>query len=135
MKRVMGYVLLFILGVLAVEDVATILLTVDLLDGPRTWARAKFPKIGKIVTCRLCQSFWLSLAFGLVFPVEPFRELIPNGPADILKVLLVWLPCHGLSMMWAEARERYMNRAPDSKFVRAIVRVEKDPTGPSDADP
>lgn len=131
----MGYVLLFFLGVMAVEFAATTLTTVDLLEWPRSWFKSKFPKLGKLATCRLCQCFWMSLAFGLAFPSKPFLELLPDWYCTPMKDVLIWLACAGLATMWAEARERYLNRAPDSKFVRAIVRMEKEPTGPSEPAP
>ena len=131
----MGYVLFYLLGILAVEDAARILTTVDLLERPRNWFQSKFPKIGKLATCRLCQSFWMSLAFGLAYPVGPFLLVFPEALALPAKVLLIWLSSHGLATLWAEGVDRYLNRAPDSKFVRAIVRMEKEPTESSESSP
>lgn len=120
----MSYVLVYILGVLAVENLATLLSTVDLLDRPRKWLNNKSPVAGKLASCRLCQSFWLSLAFSLAYPMGPFVDFFGERYGAIAGTLLVWLSAHGLAVMWAEFRDRYLNRAPDTKFVRAVVKME-----------
>ena len=92
-----------ILLVLAIENLANILSTVDLLEPARTCFETKFPKMGKLARCAYCQAFWIALlacTLGL-----------PNW-------FVMTLAIHRLCVFLTEFSERYLGRAPLSIFVR-----------------
>jgi len=120
----MIYVLIYLLGVVSIENLARKMTTVDLLERPRNWFKAAFPRLGKLATCRLCQGFWMSMMFGIIYPVGPFMELFNGWAAWAVKVPLIWLSVNGFVDILAEAVDRYLNRAPSSNFLRAIVKME-----------
>lgn len=56
------FVLLFLLVAMAISNFSDILATVDLLDRPRDWFVSRLPRLGKLATCKYCQSWWMSAA-------------------------------------------------------------------------
>lgn len=54
------FIVLFACLVVAINNLTSILTTVDLLEQPRLWLGLRLGRFAKIVQCKYCQSFWLS---------------------------------------------------------------------------
>lgn len=100
----------FILIIIAIENIADILTSVDLLDGARTWYKKAFPKLERLATCKYCQMFWLCLLFFCVW----------TPPTS----LIMALAGHRLATLFSEFCERYLNRAPTHLFVQTTAAAE-----------
>jgi hypothetical protein len=92
----------FFLLVLAVENLADMLTTLDIFDVPRKKFQAccvklRIPKAAKLAECKFCLSFWLCLAASFFAP-----------PLWLVASLAAHRACQFLS----EFAERYFNRWP-----------------------
>jgi hypothetical protein len=94
---------------LAINNLAAILAQVDLLERPRSWLKAKFPRFGKIGTCVYCLSFWFA---GL--------DVLLGPPTWII----AWLALHRAVQLINEFCERYLNRAPFTIFDLSKAQAE-----------
>ena len=104
----------FLLMCLAINNLTDILVHVDLLNGIRTWFQNKFPRLGKIVICKYCQSFWLS-------GIGTFFFLFLGKSIDVVTCLIwiaLWLSAHRIIQIIDifcdiayEYHERFMQRA------------------------
>ena len=104
--------------IFAIDNLSDMITYLDLFNKPRTWFQNKFPKLGKLATCRLCQTFWLSGFMSIWF----FMEQIPLP----IQFIVFWLALHRIILFVEEFGERYFNRAPSSLFV--TIKKEEDST-------
>jgi hypothetical protein len=103
--------------IFAIDNLSDMITYLDLFDKPRTWFQNKFPKLGKLVTCRLCQSMWLSGFMSIWF----FTEQIPLT----IQFIVFWLALHRIILFVEEFGERYFNQVPSSLFV--TIKKEEEP--------
>lgn len=103
----------FVLVIIAVENIADILTTVELLERPRAWYKKTFPKVERLATCKKCQMLWLSLLF-FCFWMPPLS-------------LVTALAAHRLGTLFSEFCDRYLNRAPSHLFVQTMAAAADDP--------
>lgn len=97
----MGIVELILIA-LAVENLADILVNIDLLENTRARFEVTFPKFKKLARCKYCQMFWLSaIYFSLGVPI-----LVVNCFA-----------VHRIAQFFNEFFRRYLNDAPINIFV------------------
>lgn len=93
---------LIVLHALAISDIVAILVQINLLDSPRNWLKANYPRsLGKLSECQFCQSFWLA---GL--------DVFFGCPTWIV----VWFALHRVILLTNEFCDRYLNRAPLTIF-------------------
>jgi hypothetical protein len=117
----MTLLLLFVLFVLAIDNITDIVSTVELLKPMREKFKAKFPGFAKLAECRYCQSFWLS---GLVSAVCPLAFPIMSklfGDSIVIWVtawVVSWFAIHRAAQFTREFMDRYLNRAPMSLFIQ-----------------
>jgi len=107
-------IVFFLLMCLAINNLTDILVNVDLLHGCRTCFQNKFPKLGKIVICKYCQSFWLS---GIGTAIFLFLGREPDV-ITCLTWIVLWLSAHRIIQIIdifydiaSEYHERYIQRA------------------------
>lgn len=118
----MSLFFLFVLLVLAIDNITDIVSTVDLLAPAREWFKAKFPKFGKIAECRYCQSLWLSaIATGFCPVAYPALSHYFGDTAVIWLIgwLASWFATHRTIQFTREFMDRYLNRAPLNVFLQA----------------
>lgn len=102
--------------IFAIDNLSDMITYLDLFEKPRTWFQNKFPRLGKLATCRLCQTMWLSGFMSIWF----FMEQIPLS----IQFIVFWLALHRIILFVEEFGERYFNRAPSSLFV--TIKKEED---------
>jgi hypothetical protein len=92
MVEIVAFAMLFVLFSMAISNLSDILTTVDLLVKPRDWFALTFPRLGKIATCKYCQSWWMSGAasVGLVSWAWPSVLPVPFW----VSVLICWVALH-----------------------------------------
>jgi len=119
---------LYFLSIVAIENVTSIFTTVDLLDWLRNYLSKRTgwfgKKLYKLAICQFCQSFWLCMLFGFWFPVNPFLITGTYDYAFLAKWGLIWFSSHGLVLLLAEAKYRYLNRAPFSVTFSGRIKKE-----------
>jgi hypothetical protein len=104
----------FFMLVLAAENLADMLTTLDLFATPRRLfqegcSKLRIPEMGKLAECRFCQVFWICLALLLLG--------LPSLP-------IACLAAHRACQFLSEFSERYFNRWPVT--VSATVQSVQD---------
>lgn len=97
---------------LAIDNLADILTTVDLLERPRLWFQLAFPRLGKIAVCAYCQSFWF------LIPTSFFLVSMPEFQS--VKIAIVALAMHRMAQFLTEFFDRYKGRAPLNVFATVV---------------
>ena len=100
----------FILTIFALVDISDVITSIDIgwFNVFRVWFSKL--RIGKLIHCQSCQLFWLSLIVSLL------ALLLPTYPL-ILKIVVLWLALHKLTLIFQQFCERYVGGAPLNIFV------------------
>jgi len=112
MEYLFVYAIIFVFGFIltcfAINNLTDILTSIDffILSTFRQWFQDTFPKLGKIVICKYCQSFWLS---GLICCYASFSMLGLGVLSSIVSIIL-WLSMHSIIQLIDEFRQRYLDR-------------------------
>lgn len=95
--------------IIAIENLANILVNVSFLEGIRGWLAENIPFLGRLTSCKYCLSFWLALmcAHWMVFH---------EGPPCV-KWAIYGLFMHRMAVFFSEFFERYLGGAPVNVFV------------------
>jgi len=86
--------LYLIICVLAIENMADMLSSLDLLEPARVWFETKFPKLWRLARCKYCQAFWLT-GIVLLLPIPIF--------------MLTWFAIHRAAIGISEFFDRFLN--------------------------
>jgi hypothetical protein len=117
------FLFLFAILALAVANLSNLLTTVDLLECPRKWFERNFPRLAKLATCQLCQSFWMSGASSVFLSLwawEGFSGWVPIWA----RIPVVWLAIHLAARMIHLVVDGVPIRTPVGLY--AMVSIQKD---------
>jgi len=100
------------LSSLAIDNVTSILTSVDLLERPRLWFASKLPRLANLASCAFCQSWWLCFPTGISVVYFP--------DARVVQAFIVAMVIHRVSQFLYEFFDRYLNRAPMNLFATVV---------------
>lgn len=101
--------LLILLIGIATANITHVLTEIDLFEKPRKLL-AKIPFIGKVFTCKFCQSNWIALAAAWYIGTS-----ISGDFPVILRVFVLWQAIHWVS--------RLAHKVEDGVPVTAVANV------------
>lgn len=99
---------LLIVGI-AIANLTHVLTEIDLFERPRKLL-GKIPLIGKLFTCKFCQSNWLALAAGIYLGMGISGEF-----PMVLRIVVFWQVIHWIS--------RLAHKVEDGLPVTAVANV------------
>jgi hypothetical protein len=109
-QQMIEVALLVLIVGLAISNLTHILTEVDLFESPRR-KLSKLFLIGKVFSCKFCQSTWLALAASIYISMEIWVSPIPL----LVKILILWHAIH-----WVARRG---HKLEDGLPVTAIANV------------
>lgn len=110
-------ILSVILG-LAIANLSHVLTEIDLFEKPRTLL-GKIPVVGKVFTCKFCQSNWMALALSVIVCWNVSSDQIwviwkMAMPLE-LRILVLWQAMHWIS--------RIAHKVEDGIPITAVANV------------
>ena len=91
---------------IAIANLVTLLTGLESLESIRIRLAKISPFLGKLSSCTLCQSFWLSLACVILLPVGLFGWV---GLYLVAEKLICWMFLHALSMAAIQAMAKILD--------------------------